>query len=620
MALLTALLLSFWSAAQAQGAKSVLPPIPDDYFLRDSTPMNVEPVTDEDNRYSDMIGPEGGQLITLDAAGNTYTLTVPKGALGFPEQLSMTPLSDLKGMPFKKGLNVGVQLEPEGTFFVKPVTLEIAFAQTPDLNTITPFNYTGKGQDFTTTMLKPDPGHFVFLLNHFSGVGFAASTVAEQTAEAVRQPLADEERIQHYVQQQLGEERQRQLLGQGSEGMSSSSLAALAQAMNQYEEQVIKPLKAASTTSCTAGVLYIQKVLGFERQKQLLGAEEGTSALSSLAGALGGPIALKCLDEETQSCYQTGDLARFVIFYLGMERQAQLLGSESMGATFEGKFAAAYTVCSHFEVQFNSTLTQKGAASLDTGLVGGTLNTDYRATITSVLPISTTSGGVGLAPVAGNLLPNGNQPLPYAGYSLSETNNSQVAVATTTEGTLGVTGNCTVKGEGTAPGLLSAYFFPAFKSEPPDPNAPDPNLEGLSPAQKRDVIRILHNTTKMGLLAPPRKLDLENSLLDIAVGQPREHAQSTCNEQHTAKSEEYTTWLDTWNQQLKAIGTPVMVSTRTSATPGWHLTKWQKQTTPAFPLQITQDTPKHEDAGGSTFDQAWHLDITVVHTPQGSAP
>ena len=74
---------------------------------------------DEDNRYSDTIGPEGGQLVTLDAAGNTYTLTVPKGALGFPEQLSMTPLSDLKGMPFKKGLNVGVQLEPEGTFFVK---------------------------------------------------------------------------------------------------------------------------------------------------------------------------------------------------------------------------------------------------------------------------------------------------------------------------------------------------------------------------------------------------------------------------------------------------------------------------------------------------------------------
>ena len=605
------LLIAVLGAGQAAGAPA---PIPADYFTRQVMPLNVTPSVDPDNSYSDLIGPDGGQLTTLDAAGNTYTLTVPKGALGFPEQLTMTPLTALKGMPFKGGVNAGVQLEPEGTFFVKPVTLEVAFVEKPDLNTLTPFNYTGAGQDFTTTMLAHDPGHFVFLLNHFSGAGFAISNEAERTAEVIRQPLADEERIQHYVREQVGHEHQKAVLGQETNGLD---LSVLTTAMNEYEKQVIGPLKEASSKSCTVSTLYLQKVLGLERQRQLLGVSS-TSSLAALGDALGGAIAVRCLEEEAQVCFKSGDLVRLAMWGLGMERQAQLLSTE-LGPAFVAKFAQAYAGCSRFEVQLNSTLTQKSSvdpSAVSGGFIQGKGTDDYRATITSILPIRAGGTGTGslLSFLAGGIVPSGDQPLPYAGYTYTSHANTSVAVAQTNQGTYGVKGDCTESGIGTTPGRLAVQFLPAFK--PGDPNAPDPALEGLTPAQKRDVMRILHDTPRVGLLAPPRTLDLPSSWLSIGVGQPTEHIQSSCAAAGGRNTSALTTWLDAWSMQLKTLGESSQVGLSGSADvePGWKLSKWQPGT--GFPLKIEQNVPHHEEAAGVTYDETWHLDITVVHTPK----
>ncbi|MGY2897152.1 hypothetical protein [Deinococcus sp. UYEF24] len=601
-------------------AATSLPAIPPDYFLRDSVPLNVKPTTDLDNSYSDTIGPEGGELTTLDAAGNTYILTVPKGALGFPQTLTMTPLNALKGMPFKGGLNAGVQLEPEGTYFVKPVTLEIAFDKPPDLNKITPFGYTGAGQDFTSTMLKPAPGHFIFVLNHFSGAGFANSTEAERTAELVQQPLDAAERISKYVQQ-VGEERQKQLLGQESSGEAA---AAFARALAAYKEEVLEPLSEVAAQSCTAGTLYINLVLAVERQAQIMGASSD-SALPGLASLMGGPIGLKCLEEEQQVCFTSGDLMRLAVFGLGMERQAQLLGG-TLDDSFATKFAKAYSGCSHFEVQFNATLIQKGVVDLGAvfggkGPVQGTGLTNYHAAVVGILPIRVpaVTGGRMLAVLASDVLPRGEQPLPYAGYTYSNTTNGQIAVAQTQDGTLGVKGACIETGTGTAPGLLAATFFPAFKPGPPrDPNAADPSLNGLTAAQKRTFLLISRHVERVGLLASPRVLDVPSSVLTIGVGVPSEHVRTACTDPEGNKTLDLTSWLDAWNTQLKVIGKAQVVALdkNISTEPGWDLRAWKPAI--AFPLKLVQDVPKHEAIQGGTYDETWHLDITVVHTPSES--
>jgi len=722
-ALFAALLLSLWSAAQAQRTKSVLPPIPDDYFLRDSTPLNVEPVTDEDNRYSDTIGPEGGQLITLDAAGNTYTLMVPKGALGFPEQLSMTPLSDLKGMPFKKGLNVGVQLEPEGTFFIKPVELEIAFAKPPDLNSITPFDYTGKGQDFTSTSLERKPGHFVFVLNHFSGVGFGNSTEAERVAELVRQPVRAEERINKLAQEQLQPLHNRAVqadaLGQPiPEEDQDAAVEAMSRAIEAYKTEVLVPLHDAAIQSCTAGTLYIQTVLGLDRQIQLTGggldgaeapanakaafADKPVPSIMTLVGVImygdkttpDAPtpsaaaqtlmqrlletpkkeadgqnertivekVNLKCLDEEAQVCNRTGDLFRLVLWRVGAARSAALgFGRDSMnGATGQLKgqtkaeaenadptayldkpYEAALKNCAHFELQLHSSLTQKGKSAVNVMMVAADGKTDYGAHLDAILPLEINS--VGAFGLPGEL-PNGKDKLAYTAYHLNDVSHGDVALFKNDSGTQGTTSDCTTQGSGTTPGQLVATLVPMFKPDPdahddPDPSRDDPapSMDGLSPLEKRDLIRkravrrILAHTPKVGLLAPPRVLDLEKTVLNIDVGQPAEHTQSNCKDQGGDRS----TWLETWNDYWKKKGTktgPVFINPSVSlgeatSAPGWSLNPWYDPTASAkaaprtFPLKFSVDVPKHEDpGGGNSFDETWHIDITVVHTPQGSAP
>lgn len=606
-AALLAALLTVCGIAQAQTSKAALPPIPADYFTRDSKPLNVQPVTDEDDRYADTIGPDGGQLVTLDAAGNTYTLTVPKGALGLPEQLSMTPLSSLKGLPFKGGLNVGVHLEPEGMFFLHPVTVEIAFAKPPDLNSITPFDYTGRGQDFTSTMLKPDPGHFVFVLDHFSGVGFGNSNNAERTAELVRQPLDAQERISKYVQQALGEDRQKQLLGQDSN--PSDTFAALAAAMNAYEKEVLEPLSKVASQSCAVGTLYVQQVLGLERQRQMIGVESD-SGLGVLSKALswGGPLLRKCLEEEAQVCYKTGDIFRLVQWRLGVERQAQMVGASSEDAALDAQYAKDLKGCAHFELQLHSSLTQKGNVDFTEMMIAAKGKTDYAAHVDAMLPLKIDV--LGAYGIPGEL-PNGKGTSAYTAYHLSDTSHSDIALAPTQNGgVLGVSGDCTAQGSGTTPGQLVVTLIPSFKPAPPDINAPDPALDGLSPAQKRDVMRLLAHVPKVGLLAPPRVLDVDATLLNIDVGQPTEHTQSSCQDQGGDR----TTWLDTWNDFWKKRENGV----KPVETGGWALHPWDKTST--FPLKFSVDVPKHEDAGGSTFDQSWHLDITVLHTPQGDKP
>lgn len=372
-------------------------------------------------------------------------------------------------------------------------------------------------------------------------------------------------------------------------------------------------------------------------------------------------INLKCLDEEAQICNRTGDLARLTQWRLSAERLAQLslLGSDTKNkpvvennrtSYLDAPFDNAFQACSHFEVQLSSSLTQKGRSDVDLGLVGGQGTTDYSAQLGTVVTLKANAQNDldmlmnnalvsrlenGLNSVF--LFPRGLRELPYVNYRLSETTHSQAAVLQTTGGTKGVTGDCTAQGTGTTSGQLYAVLIPVFKPDPdahddPAPDGPSPDMSGLSPLEKRDLIRkrtvsrILAHTSKVGLLAPPRVLDVKATLLDLNVGQPAEHATSTCHADHKPVNQDFTTWLESWNAfwskkpdvaKATAVGIAVSEKGWTSRSV-WELNPWDD--TKTFPLKFSVDVPKHEDAGGITFDQTWHVDIIIVHTPKGSTP
>lgn len=137
----------------------------------------------------------------------------------------------------------------------------------------------------------------------------ADSFAGQAYAWAVRQAITRD------VQRQLGEERQKQLLGDESTPLNLDGQLDCA------ERLLIDPTLEAIKRNCDfARAGGIQTVLGFERQNQLLGRNSGVDSMGATAAAI-----QNCWDKETKDCIQPGDNERMTRV-VGMARQAQLLG------------------------------------------------------------------------------------------------------------------------------------------------------------------------------------------------------------------------------------------------------------------------------------------------------
>jgi hypothetical protein len=87
-------------------------------------PVDVSGVPDAGAAATAEMGPDGGVLEATAADGTVYTLSVPAGALVGPEQITMTPLTAVDGMPGELSAG-GVLLEPEGLVFLASAELQV---------------------------------------------------------------------------------------------------------------------------------------------------------------------------------------------------------------------------------------------------------------------------------------------------------------------------------------------------------------------------------------------------------------------------------------------------------------------------------------------------------------
>jgi len=289
-------------------------------FEENSNPINVKVILDDTKSTEAVIPIEGGSLSVKGADGTTFTLTIPNDALLVESLVKMTPVASLTDMPFGSGDALAVQLEPEGLSFNNFVTLTITPAQEIPIDQQIMFGYVGAGQDVILAPPVVDSNEIKIQLLHFSGYGVTKGLLAD--IEPVRQRIGGnaERRLQSVAAERLGRERQAQLLGAGDE---TGGLSMFEDLFKQYEEEVIKPRIAAAGESCAAGRLALQTLLGFERQKQLLGIESnGMAEIVQLSDTVG----LVCVKEEYEMCKNDHVIHRMLSVWLGMSRQAQLLG------------------------------------------------------------------------------------------------------------------------------------------------------------------------------------------------------------------------------------------------------------------------------------------------------
>lgn len=268
-----------------------------------------------------------GTLIATAADGTRYTLTVPSGALTGPEDITMTPVQHVAGLPFAGGLIGAVHLEPSGLSFLKPAMLTIQPPVGAPPATPTGFDYQQGGGDFHLYPVVPGSGAITLGVTHFSTPGVAAASSAEVAAVLAHTPAASEAQLEQ----------------------SLAALPTLATVTGYYDNTVKPALEAAGTDDAKAPDA-IYTALQWARQAEVLGiGGDGFTSRETEMWQLIEIAMRNAVNQGWQRCVNH-DLTQ-IITLMQIQREAQLLGLDIGDAS--GKALA----CAHFQVDFDAEYT-----------------------------------------------------------------------------------------------------------------------------------------------------------------------------------------------------------------------------------------------------------------------
>lgn len=472
-------------AARAVRVTAPPPPPSTGDYPRSPDPLSVSPDPDEARAVTVTAMPHEDTVATATGAdGTTYTLTIPAGALVGVEQVTLTPLAGLDGLPLSGGLAAGVELRPHGLQLMKPGTLTI---DSPDLGPLaaqTPFYYYGAGEDLHLhPPLMPEPGDDADTIRlpilHFSTPGVGLGTPADRDGFADHPPARLPGQIAGDIADILRGEREAQQNGQPGNPEAMNQVLGL---MREFYYAVVKPrLQSALASPRQRGAAFaaIQTANSWLRQMQLLGVgDAGTDATPEMQEATA--LLLKVLEavyrDAWKQCSAEHQLVALPVL-LQLARMAQVMGIPWGEEAFQ-----RFLDCARFEVRFDSRIEFSG-----TWPVGGEQLFDYphtgqgawRARTTALVELSL-SGGITQAPL----------PLTEASYH-SEYSYPR-SDGTTCHGWTDQTGS--------TPGLLSTYVIPTFQANqrevPPGEEATweEPTVELLivaQPTQVKDTLRVV---------------------------------------------------------------------------------------------------------------------------------
>ena len=339
-----------------------------------SNPLTLQPVTDPSRSTTLTIPVAGGTIKATAADGAAYSLFIPADALLQATTITMTPLARIDALDLATDGAYGVQLSPEGARFQNFVTLTItppAGVSAP-LEKQLPIGWSGAKNVVSVATIDKNSRDVKLKLLHFSGYALLLATKGiNATLEPARHRFGGdaEARIQSVAAERLLRERQTQLLA----GESPPIDTTLGDLIKQYEDEVIKPRVAAARSSCAAGRLAQQTVLGHSRQKQLLGYPDDGGAETALIGKVMQDASAACTEEEYSLCRDNHIITRIFPYYLGVARQAALLGTTPTGTASDPIWVrdalAAVEKCLNFELQVNSRLDYAYTGGVDTHTV-----------------------------------------------------------------------------------------------------------------------------------------------------------------------------------------------------------------------------------------------------------
>jgi hypothetical protein len=230
----------------------------------------LQVVVDEGLAVSGVIPTTGGSLTAQAADGTKYTLTLPEGALLSDEEIKLTPLASVEGLPFSGGLVGGAQMAPEGLRLFQPATLTIESLKTvaaEGFETVA-FGYHQAGEGVYLTPSDVAGSILTLELWHFSGEAAAQATPPEiQTQQQQYVPSIAEDAFTQRMQEFIGRQRQADLMGEGNPDFMRQHREFLREAYNSF----VAPQLPIALTDCERAPAILSRALGWAQQAELLG-------------------------------------------------------------------------------------------------------------------------------------------------------------------------------------------------------------------------------------------------------------------------------------------------------------------------------------------------------------
>lgn len=312
---------------------------------------------------------DSGGLVELSTLeGTSFRMRMTTNTFAQTTEVRMTLITNLTGVPAARGFLAGVRLEPAGAVLTSPAFLEIQFPTNIPASQVSSYGFDNDGTDLR---LVPDvvvTNRVKILVNQLGSFGCGVFTVDEvqamaatapppravrsrltrhatmeecypddeEAAQEMRQEIEDAIRpLQQKVAEELSLERQRQLLGVVDEETGNTALLNAMDAGANFYETELKPRVASASQRCATTRELLTWILGWERQRQLLGAVSDDEPPDPTTSELMCQGFRRCEEQAIECCRTRGGDTRLIAFLLGIERQRQLLGIEesSCGAS-----------------------------------------------------------------------------------------------------------------------------------------------------------------------------------------------------------------------------------------------------------------------------------------------
>jgi hypothetical protein len=231
--------------------------------------LDVKVQLDKKQSGSGKVSPGGGSVSLTAADGSKFTLDVPPNALEKETEITMTAVKNLDGAPLGKNTPTAVQLEPSGLFFKEMVTLTIVPAKEIPIKEQIIFGYEKDGKDYHLALVDPKSKEIKIKLMEFSGAGVGSGSDSAWAANLQIQAETARTRLTHKAGEITQRERQMQLLG--DESGAEEWATQIKSIMDQYDDQVLRKEMVAAELDCRFARRAVQNYLGAERQRTLLG-------------------------------------------------------------------------------------------------------------------------------------------------------------------------------------------------------------------------------------------------------------------------------------------------------------------------------------------------------------